>query len=236
MIMSTAVAHALDQNMLLLESPLFHVLGLENRYSIFLLNEITSRQEKYQVYLIRDDNPEMVKAYKLWYEVYIEEKGYPLDDERATWDSKLYKEPPENSVLFVLTHKDQIIGTFKFKDSRYNHLEFDYNKYLKDTTAVQEISKFIFLKSHRNRVLSSFLIKTGNDYLKKNLPADYYGINSALNMIPYYSKIGFSVVSPEIIHPVIGNVSRLLVSETNYFNLVINKLWTMLNSHLLSVS
>jgi len=203
---------------------LFDILGLKNRDSEIVLDEMSFKDDRFKAAVIRDDHPDIEKVYNLWYEVYIEEKGFPVNS-RVKLDKKLYIEPKNNNIIAVLKSKDKVIGTLRFSDMRYNDLEFDYGKYLDKGKRIQEITKFIFSKNFRNRILSAFLMRNGNKFVRKKLPADFYGINSAINMINYYKRLGFSVVSEEVIHPVIGNVSCLLMADIEKLSVNIENIW-----------
>jgi len=206
------------------ENTLFDKLELKSPDSQIDLGEIGYKGDKYQIAMIRDDSPSIQKVHNLWYKIYIEEKSYPIN-ERVNLRDKLYMEPQSGQVIAMIKQNDDIIGTVKFADERHNELEFDYHKYIDKNKKVQELSKFMVLKNYRNRILSTFLLKVGNEYINKKLPADYYGINSAVNMLDYYVKMGFTKISDEIIHPTIGNISYLLVVDTKKCDEIINKLW-----------
>lgn len=208
---------------------MFDKLGLNLKESELKIGEMNYRDDNFQVVIIRDDNPQIRNIYNLWYKIYIEEKGYPIN-ERVDLKDKLYAEPQSGQVVAALKNKSEIVGSVRFSDDRHNKLEFNYHKYLEPNKSIQEISKYMVMKNYRNRVLSTFLLKICNDYLKGKLPADYYGINSAVNMLNYYSRLGFSRLSDEIVHPVIGNISYLLVAEKKKLDEVLNKIWDTIYS------
>ncbi|TSC94708.1 MAG: hypothetical protein Athens101410_742 [Parcubacteria group bacterium Athens1014_10] len=213
------------------QKSLFNIMGLDTKDSVKEIDRISYKNMSYVVFIIRDDNPLINKVYNLWFKVYIEEKGYPLN-ERVDIEKKIYTEPQNNSIIFCIKNDNEIIGTLRFSDRRYNDLEFDYHKHIGKECKIQEINKFMFLENYRNKLLSTFLIKAGNDFVKKRLPTDYYGINSAINMLNYYKKLGFKIVSDKIIHPIINNVSYLLIADMKVFSETVEKLWTRIYSNI----
>jgi predicted GNAT family N-acyltransferase len=119
-----------------------------------------------------------------------------------------------NSLILFFEKEDEVVGTIKLDYSIFGALEFDYNSYIKEENPIfLEVSKFLIKKEYRKTLLALNLMLMSHKVSEKYNPK-YIVINSALSMKDYYLKLGFSLLSEEIIiHPKIKNESCLMISD-----------------------
>ncbi|MFH2034174.1 MAG: hypothetical protein ABIJ26_05660, partial [Candidatus Margulisiibacteriota bacterium] len=68
------------ENTLKLETKLSDIMSLKSSDAIIHLNDLVLKDEKFNLFVIRDDSPLVNNIYQLWYKVYVEEKGFPIHD------------------------------------------------------------------------------------------------------------------------------------------------------------
>jgi hypothetical protein len=193
------------------------------------LRQITIKGQPITIKVISDDQPEMELAYKLWYQVYIEELGYKLvegvDHEKKTLSLK-----PNGSLVFLGLDDSNCLATVRTTHQNIP-LEFDYSQADILRPAI-EVTKLIAAKGirHSTSIASYVMIETQ----KKNI--ELYSnytivINSAVKMLPFYYLIGFDKISDKIIHPTIKNESYLMACSKQKFGEVCSDLEKIANGN-----
>lgn len=173
-----------------------------------IIKKYNINDENLSLYLISSTcTNELDKIYSFWYKIYCDEMGYSKD-------CLTNMEIKPNSLILFFEKDDEVVGTLKLDYSIFGDLEFDYNKYLnEDNPNFLEVSKFLIKKEYRKSVLGLNLILVGHKLSEQYNPK-YIVINSALAMKDYYLKLGFSLLSEEIIiHPKIKNESCLMIAD-----------------------
>ncbi len=181
-----------------------------------LLDTVIIKGTPVIIKVISDDQPEMELAYRLWYEVFVEELKRTEYEGICHFEKKL-KVEPNGSWMFLALTDGKCIGTQRATLSSQVSPEFNYEQYL-GKAIFYELSKFAIQKEFRKTNLSAHLINEPYHYCKSNWlirKFDYVVMNSRLSMIPFYSVFGFKKLHQNsMLHPILNIPIYLMACDT----------------------
>lgn len=183
------------------------------------LKQININGNLVDIKAVHDDSPSMKDAYKLWYDVYMDELKYDLH-ELVDHEQRTLGQTPNGSIVFLAYANTICIGTLVATYEAFSMLEYDYSELLPNKKIAQ-LSRLITNKKYRKTELtaqiliacSDFNLQTGNHQY-----CDTIVVNCTQKLLPYYYLFGFrSIANKTITHPYTKNRSYLMQCsyETN---------------------
>ncbi len=184
-----------------------------------VLHIVTINGTPVTIKVISDDQPEMEKVYKLWYEVYMRDLKYNLK-EGVSHQENTATQPPNGSVLYIALTDGICVGSLRTTYQCNSQLECDYASWLPNNK-LGELSKLIVNKRFRNTKLSGHLLVACFDYTRSSgnwKLFDLIVMSCPRKLLPYYYLFGFTnITHAPTIHPHTGNQTYYLqcTCETN---------------------
>lgn len=170
-----------------------------------------------KTYLFQDAYPDLDPIFSLWYNVYIEELGYALP---ADHSGRRLRAVPNGSFIVAAFDQEDCVGSIRISGNDHCQLEFSYEEYFEGRPIV-EITKLIIAPTYRKTALKTWLIKEAKDFLFDKYGKFHLCINSSEKLVLFYRLMNFrKLTETPVIHPVIGNKSYLMGTNSEFFQLL----------------
>jgi predicted GNAT family N-acyltransferase len=164
-----------------------------------------------KTYFFQDAYPDLDPIFSLWYNVYIEELGYNLP---ADHSGRHLRAEPNGSFIVAAFDQEVCVGSIRISGNDHCQLEFSYEEFFEDRPIV-EITKLIIAQEYRKTALKTWLIHEAQSICLKKYGQYFICINSSEKLVLFYRLMNFrKLTESPVIHPVIGNKSYLMGTES----------------------